>query len=147
MDRPGPVRRTAPLAVGDATDLGPFNALFGGSTTQQLPYQYDGAGQITGGQLVDAPSSRISGVSFEPIGPSPLAPAASPLSGMEWDRPWSGPTVGPGWRPVRLRPHQSESAYGLTNLKVPPKAWTPLPLPTVPAYEGAPDSTTGCSWP
>lgn len=37
--------------------------------------------------------------------------------------------------------------YGLTTLKVPPKAWIPLPLPTDPVRIGLPiPSTAGCSW-
>ncbi len=37
-------------------------------------------------------------------------------------------------------------AYGLTTLKVPPKASIPLPLPAVPVVIGPIAPTNGCSW-
>jgi hypothetical protein len=40
----------------------------------------------------------------------------------------------------------AQDGQGLMRLKVPPKAWTPAPLPVVPVWTGPELVTKGCSW-
>ena len=73
--------------------------------------------------------------------------------GHTWLLPWARTCDSPALRAglslgvnCSARSGTAVDGQGAIRLKVPPKALTPLPLPTVPVCNGPEVPTSGCSW-